>query len=172
MSKTTRGEAIPTTDVFDLSPAAAGEIAPAATSVEMDVDGRAMIADLTSSQLSYCSMKAEDAKSKAVLFNAMNAPQEKLSAHINETIEIAHVYVEAVRCASVQTREMVVCPRVVLIDRAGKSYQSVSVGVYGSIKKLFQVYGEPCTWESPVRVKVQQVERGDGKRLYVLTAMP
>lgn len=122
-------------------------------------DGFNLVADITAARTQYCSMTAETEADKANLFNAMNNPDERLSKMINRTIEVKDVYIEVVPCTNEETGEVTMCPRIVIIDAKGKSYQCVSVGVYSALKKIIQVYGEP-TWEKPIKIEVQQITKG------------
>ena len=54
---------------------------------------------------------------------------------------------------------MQVCPRIVLIDDKGVAYVSVSLGIFGAVKKLIQVYGMP-TWSEPLPIIVKQKTKG------------
>lgn len=120
--------------------------------------------NLTESSDSFCSLKAETPQEKATLFRIMNSPEKRISDCINQTILVKDVYCEVVQVTNKETREVNTCPRVVLVDKDGIGYQSVSFGIYGSLKKLFQVYGVP-TWEEPVPVKVIQISREKNKIL-------
>lgn len=120
--------------------------------------------NLTESSDSFCSLKAETPQEKATLFRIMNSPEKRISDCINQTILVKDVYCEVVQVTNKETGEVNTCPRVVLVDKDGIGYQSVSFGIYGSLKKLFQVYGVP-TWEEPVPVKVIQISREKNKIL-------
>lgn len=120
--------------------------------------------NLTESSDSFCSLKAETPQEKATLFRIMNSPEKRISDCINQTILVKDVYCEVVQVTNKETSEVNTCPRVVLVDKDGIGYQSVSFGIYGSLKKLFQVYGVP-TWEEPVPVKVIQISREKNKIL-------
>ena len=61
-------------------------------------------------------------------------------------------------------------PRIVLIDDKGESYQCVSNGVWGSLKKMFAVYGAP-TYEEPINVVVKQVKVKRGTMLTLEVAL-
>lgn len=149
---------------FDLTTTApAAQQMLAAQTVE--VDGVSLIADLTSAQTAYCSLQATDDRSRATLYNATNSSQERIGDHINETIKVAHIYVEAVQCTNRETGEIKACPRVVLITDTGIGYQAVSLGVYSSVKKLIQIYGEPSSWTAPLPLKIKQLTRGEYKVL-------
>lgn len=66
----------------------------------MDQDEK-MIAELSNERVvSYCSLKPESKEDQILLFNAMNNPDERLSDHINETIEIQHIFCEIVNCTN------------------------------------------------------------------------
>lgn len=131
----------------------------------VEVDGVSLIADLTNAQTAYCSLQATDDRSRATLYNATNSTQERIGDHINEVITVAHIYVEAVNCTNRETGEIKACPRVVLITDKGVGYQAVSLGVYSSVKKLIQIYGEPGDWKAPIRLKIKQLTRGEYKIL-------
>lgn len=120
--------------------------------------------NLTESSDCFCSLKAETPEEKAILFRIMNSPEKRISDCINQTILVKDVYCEVVQVTNKETGELNKCPRVVLVDKDGIGYQSVSFGIYGSLKKLFQVYGVP-TWNEPVPVKVIQISREKNKIL-------
>lgn len=143
---------------FDLST----EQAPAdlvAVDGEMD-----FIADLSTARRAYCSLTAEDDESRAKLFNATNNTHARLQDLIGETLEIRDIFVEQVTCTSVNedTGEVrtKICPRVVLIDPAGVGYGCVSVGIFGAVKKLLAIFGEPSTWSKPRKLKIRQITMG------------
>ena len=119
----------------------------------------AMEIDFEHVNSSYCSMVATTKEQKAALFNAMNNPQFRLADYINKTITVKDVFAEIVRIANPETGEIQYCPRIVLIDKEGKAYQCVSLGIYSGLKKLMQVYGTP-TWEDGVVIRIKQLKKG------------
>lgn len=139
--------------------------APAvAESVTMDDDEK-MIVDLTTRRVSYCSLTAETAEEKTTLYNAMNNPQNRVKDCINEVIEVKDVFVEVVHCTNKETGEVEAAPRVVFIDSNGIGFQCVSTGIFGALKKLFAVFGEPRTWSAPVKIKIKQINRSADKSI-------
>lgn len=138
----------------------------APATIAMDEDER-FIADLTSNRITqYCSMSPKNEDDEKVLFNAMNNPEKRIGDCINETIVIRDVFCEVVQCVNRDTGETNMCPRVVIIDDKGVGYQAVSVGIFSALKKIFVVKGGlPDTWKKPVKVKVQQITKGDRKML-------
>ena len=138
---------------------------PASTGVTVFADeGFNLVADMTTAKTQFCSMTAEDDKAKAQLFNAMNNPDERLADCINKQIKAKDLYVEVVNCTNEETGEVTACPRIVIIDDKGKSYQAVSIGIYSALKKVIQVFGAP-TWEKPVVLEVKQITKGSRKML-------
>lgn len=128
-------------------------------------DSPNFIVDLTSRQTSYCSLDAETPEQKKALFNAQNNSAKRLADCINETIKVQHVFVEVVNCINKETGEVNICPRIVLIDDAGVGYACVSLGIFGAVKKMFYVFGEPRTWSEPVTIKVKQITKDTKKML-------
>lgn len=127
-------------------------------------EGYSIAVDLTSAQTQFCSVVAATPEEKAKLFNAMNNPEKRIGDCINMTINAKDLYVEVVNCTNEKTGEVTACPRIVIIDDKGVGYQAVSVGIFSALKKVIQVFGAP-TWESPVKLKVQQITKGSRKML-------
>ena len=66
------------------------------TEVERMDDNNNFVVDLTTRTTQYCSMVANTPEEKAVLFNAMNNPANRLGDCINQTIKVKDVFVEVV----------------------------------------------------------------------------
>jgi hypothetical protein len=121
----------------------------------------------------YSSMPTTTPADKLALYNAINSPEERLGDHINETITVVHVVAQMVEMTNervdkatgekVEVRES--APRIILIDDKGKTFACVSMGIYGALKNLFSIYGEPQTWEKPLKFKVKQITKGQNKML-------
>lgn len=129
----------------------------------VNVDGKAMILDLTTRQTSFCSMEAKTKADKVKLYQAMNNPSKRLSDCINLEIQLKDVYVEVVNCID-ELGVSQVCPRIVLIDKDGVGYTCVSIGVFSALKKLFQIFGLP-TYKEPLTVVPSQITNGQNKIL-------
>ncbi len=113
----------------------------------------------------FCSMADDGSREvKAAIYNASSNPDHRLKDYINKEIDIMDVLAETIFCEREETGEMEPCPRIVLIDAAGESYECVSVGIFSALKKLIMAYGEP-TWTEPVRVIVQEKRVGKGSML-------
>lgn len=104
----------------------------------------------------YCSMQVTDEKSASMLFKAMNQPDDSLGDHINETIDVTNIFIQPVAMPNQKTGEMNVVPRIVLFDVEGKTYVTVSRGIYNALKNMCAIVGTPETWKAPVTIKVGQ----------------
>lgn len=112
----------------------------------------------------FCSIKEDSLEAKKLVYNASNNPTHKIDGYINKEIALKDVFVEIIEVANENTRELEQAPRIVLIDDKGESYQCVSTGIFGSLKKLMAIFGEP-TWEEPIHVVVKQVKVKRGTML-------
>lgn len=129
---------------------------PATTSIAQELSGDA--------KSIFCSVQGGDRKTMAKVYNAMNNPSHKVGDCINQVILVKDVLVEEIELANEETGELQAVPRVVLIDEKGEAYQAVSVGVFNSLKGLFQVFG-PATWDDPLPILVKQVPTKNGSML-------
>lgn len=121
--------------------------------------------DLASNESqAFTSLKNETVQEKAILYKAMSNPDTRLGDCINQVIRVKDVFMEKVEMVNKETGELSECPRIVLVDENGKSYQAVSFGVFNALKRIFQVFGNP-TWEEPISLKVIQVTKGEKKML-------
>lgn len=112
----------------------------------------------------FCSIKEDTLEAKKLVYNASNNPTHKIDDYINKEIALKDVFVEIIELANENTGELEQAPRIVLIDDEGESYQCVSNGIFGSLKKLMAIFGEP-TWEDPIHVIVKQVKVKRGTML-------
>lgn len=124
------------------------------------------IMDLTEQRVvSFSSLNPKTDKEKKEFFNLVNSTEKRVGDMINEVINVKHVYVEIVNCVEKESGEITQCPRTVLIDDKGVGYQAVSIGVFSGLKKVFQIFGLPQTWEKPIPLKVKQITKGERKIL-------
>lgn len=164
----TRKESFIMEENFDLSvPSTAKDVDKAITGEQQVVvrndDNDNLIVDLTSRTVSYCSFVPTTQKEKAQLYNATNNTSKRVKDLVNTEINLRNVYVEVVNCTDSITGEVIKCPRIVLIDDENTGYVCVSVGIFSALKKLFTIFGEPSTWEEPVRIRFRQVSTSNNK---------
>lgn len=115
----------------------------------------------------YSSLKANTPLERAKLFNAISNPAHQTSEQIGETILVTDVIIEVIDITDELTGETKQAPRVVLIDKGGETYQSVSVGIFNSITRLAQIMGQP-TWPEGLPLKVKQIQKDATRRVITL----
>lgn len=151
-------------EIGDFNPAPVSAPASFVPAAVVDDDER-WILDLTTRQVSYCSLHPTNEEEKAALYNAQNNTPNRVKEHIGEIIDLKHVYVEAVQVTNRETGERNSAPRVVLITANNDSFQCVSIGVYSAIRKIFGIYGTPDKWTKPLPIKIKQVSKGEKSML-------
>ena len=115
----------------------------------------------------FSSLASNTLQEKARLYNAISNPAHQTGDCIGETILVTDVIVEIIDITDDLTGETKQAPRVVLIDKGGETYQSVSVGIYNSITRLFQIVGMP-TWGDGLPLKVRQINAKNNNRVLTL----
>lgn len=105
------------------------------------------------------------------IFNALNNPTDKVSAHINEVIEVQDFLIEMVAIEDklpdgsfLGTYSIV--PRCVLVASDGMSYQAVSKGIANAIRKATIACGN-APWVPPLKFKILQIPVKMGSMLTV-----
>ena len=115
--------------------------------------------------VAYCSCSLETMEDKKRIYKATGSEAQRISDMVNMEISFCDVFVEPVECVNKETGLVTSAPRVVLIDRDGNGYVSVSVGIYNSVKKIFALFGTPDRWTEPITVKVGQITKGQNRIL-------
>ena len=126
--------------------------------------------DLTNKGVAYCTMQTASMRDKVSLYNAISKPR-KIKEVINKTIRLAHIYIDAITLTDDKTGAFVTAPRIVLIDDKAQGYQAVSMGMYESVKRLIQMFGEPSEWAKPLTVEIVPIDLKNGGTTYNLRAV-
>lgn len=114
----------------------------------------------------YYSVVPTNRQEAMLMYNAINNPEHRVADFINKTIAIKHVLIENVELDSKENPfEKDIVPRTIFIDTEGKSFVAVSFGVFNSVKRIIQMFGEPSTWDEPVTVEVKQIKKGENSIL-------
>lgn len=119
----------------------------------------------------YSSMSLANAskEEKALFFNAVENPTEKLSKYINKRIKFTNVYMEQIIMCDKDDEgkpiPMTEKPTVktVLITPEGNGIISTSMGIARALYSMFQIFGTPDTWDAPMECIVQQVDIGKNR---------
>lgn len=138
---------------------------------ELTVNNNAGLMEVSASE-QYCSFAPSTQEEKIRLFNAVMNPDERIKDHVNETITIKDFIVEIVTLdkkdesgktmVDDETGEVIqqAAPRIIILDDKGKSYTATSIGMFSALKRIVGIFGEPSTWEKPVKVKIKMLSRG------------
>lgn len=127
------------------------------------------ISDLRTGILS--TIKGTDRESLNRVYEAVSSA-ENLSAHIGEPFNISDIISQEIvpeakiDPATGAVRQDDPYIRITLVGPEGEpSFAASSKGVLNSVSQLFQVYGHPSEWGTPVRVKA--VEEGKKPDAYM-----
>jgi|GEM_PF-6494318 len=156
-------------EVTDLAELVVSEGDIKGTSI-FDAVGFDLAASMTQPKNAMSTMVVEDEETKIDFFNAISNPTKKLQECIGETIAVKDVYIEIIELESEQTKKLVKCPRIILIDLDGNSFQCVSMGIYNSLATLFKIYGMP-TWKNGLKLRTKSVPVGKNNSTMVLVAV-
>ena len=135
------------------------------------------IVNVVSESGMYTSITATDAKSRAILYNAVN-DAESLFDHVNKCTEkgekcilsLSDIVVQTSEMTDSETGEVVTSPRVTLVTDKGP-LTTLSTGILSSLRTLVAIMGEPSEWEKPVRVEVRQRRSRSGNLFMSLRAL-
>ena len=125
--------------------------------------GNEIVSNFANSTASmFCSFKPESDDDRAVLYNAMNAPDVRIADHIGQIINVRDVIVEPVEIVDDKSGEVRTAPRVILIDTDNHTYSAASYGIYNALRRLTAIFGLP-TWKDGIPVRVKQIARGSNR---------
>lgn len=113
----------------------------------------------------FVSFMPETDTDKALVYRALNAPDQKINDLINTVICIRDFTCETIILHNEDgtEREGV---RIGLITVDGGTVMTTSNGIYRALKTLCKLYGMP-SWKDGIKVKVCQEER-NGRRIFNL----
>ena len=127
------------------------------------------LSDPGASQM-YCSIRDDGTmQSKARIFNSINSPDKRISDCIGETISLANIVAHPIQLVDENSGELIETMRMVLVDDQGVSYEAVSTGIVNAVARILQIFGQPDTWQDPIKVKpVQKGTRNGNNKVTTL----
>jgi len=126
-----------------------------------DDNGNTLLAEMGTTNNTYCSLICETDEQKKILFNLTANPQHKVSDMINKKIMLKDVYMEEVLLRNEETGEASQGVRIILIDDKQEGYVCVSKGIKNSLQKLFAIFGTPENWVTPIEIEIKQLSIKD-----------
>jgi hypothetical protein len=102
----------------------------------------------------FSTVNASTMEGKVAVYKALN-DATPLRDVVGETLSVKDVIVQRVE---VETDEgdVVEQPRTSLITSDGAAYSATSNGVFSAVKNILGIFGHPSTWESPLKVVVEE----------------
>lgn len=118
----------------------------------------------------YCSMQVTTDEQKKQLFNAVMDVDDGVRECINKVIDLTDIYIEKIQMpktddATGEVIDMHEVPRIILFDKDGKSYGCCSTGIYQALSRLVALYGDPSSWEYPIKVMPYIITKGKNQIL-------
>ena len=102
----------------------------------------------------FSTVNAGTMEGKTAVYKALN-DATPLRDVVGETLSVRDIIVQRVE---VETDEgdVVEQPRTSLITSDGAAYSATSNGVFSAVKNILGIFGHPSTWESPLKVVVEE----------------
>lgn len=100
-------------------------------------------------------------------FDALQDAQP-IAHFLGKKIELTDIIMQSVEIADSQTGELNPAVRVILVDKGGQSYSSVSETIVKDVRTLLTVFGAPREWGGPLIVKVEERQGRPGHKFYKL----
>ena len=119
----------------------------------------------------WTNLKPTSAKLAAALVKASGKADYTADDLPNGSMEMSYLMVQEVTLENASNGEIVTLPRIVIMDRTGKSCQFVSIGVFGSIKTLVEIFGQG-PWEPGIPVKLVRSKTMKGFNIFRLELDP
>lgn len=116
---------------------------------------------------SYSSIKIKSQDDLKRVYNALETCDKLLNDCVGEEIDIKDIYIESFISKHDNT-EGNVKYRTILFADDGTTYVTTAYGVFNALRKIVSMYGEPSTWETPLKVQVVKRSIGHGKETLTL----
>lgn len=92
---------------------------------------------------------------KKKMFNAMNVTDFSLSDHLDEPIYVVDYLIHDCEISD-DNGELQETKRLVIFDKDGKTYSTVSNSAYDSFGKIITIFGEPSEWNGDIAIRATE----------------
>lgn len=92
---------------------------------------------------------------KKKMFNAMNVTDFSLSDHLDEPIHVVDYLIHDCEISD-DNGEIQGTKRLVIFDKDGKTYSTVSNSAYDSFGKIITIFGEPSEWNGEIAIRATE----------------
>lgn len=114
----------------------------------------------------YSSIRGNDKEAKKRVFNAV-AAAEKVDDNLGKEINLVDILAQPRQKINEQTGNLDDFTSITLLDADGSAFNAGSKGLSNSIQTLVDVYGEPHTWEEPLKITIGSRKNARGTYFYV-----
>lgn len=129
-------------------------------------------------QCKFSSLDVNDKKQAKQLVNALSGASEQTKTSVKEnanvTIGLKDVFIDVITKAVKDDsgnavvdndgyEQMETTPRIVMFDDKGKHYVTSSKNVLSTLSNIFTLYGEPNTWEEPLKITFSTTNVAGGR---------
>lgn len=112
-------------------------------------------------------MNLDSKESRVKLYNGTENADVLINDIVGKTIDVQDVYIEAIPKEEIDEKTGEVRTttkyRTILFDKKGTTYATGSYGIYNSIVKLVNMFGEDLLHSEGLKVEVVKVPTKDGK---------
>lgn len=112
-------------------------------------------------------MNLDSKESRVKLYNGTENADVLINDIVGKTIDVQDVYIEAIPKEEIDEKTGEVRTttkyRTILFDKKGTTYATGSYGIYNSIVKLVNMFGEDLLHAEGLKVEVVKVPTKDGK---------
>jgi hypothetical protein len=121
----------------------------------------ATLADLVPSRGStVTSLDLKDKKNRRIALAAQQSCDFRLTEKIGEQIRVCHYVAHPVQIKGATDGEIIEAVRLVLVDKAGKTYETVGATLIGSFMAIASLEGYP-PWPDGKKLTVRTKKRGE-----------
>jgi hypothetical protein len=111
----------------------------------------------------WTSLKNDTLADKAQILNAMQNPDFKLAdIQGSKVIMAKDILAHSVQLSDMNTGEMFIADRIVIICPNGQTVAGVSKGFKAGITNIFNIFGTPDKWNEPLPLFLRQVSTKKG----------
>lgn len=115
----------------------------------------------------FSSITVTDRATQIKVYNAINSSENSLNDHLGEVLSITDMVAHPIELEDEVTKETIQAMRVVLLDKDGVAYHSVSGGVVSSLQKIIGIVGQ-APWTPALELSCVEVKTRKGFKTMTL----
>lgn len=112
------------------------------------------------------SLDISDKSKRLLILKCLQDCDSRITEHVGEPIVVTDYFIHDVQLTSKEDGELIICPRLVLIDKDGFTHECVSATILSSMQSIAFVNGKP-PWPDGVTL-VPRMKRKGERNIYFL----